>query len=354
MLFPESFVRDVSRLPGASYSFLRQLCSPDGARVRSWLEEQASRVSPELARRWADTLGSLDNRRFFQGYAEVLTTDLFARSGWTVEGLPWPGPALPVRDQSGRPFHVLVVAFVRQVRPAPDRAVLERLANAINRVGGRSRIIVCVRKWLPHDFDPEPVRRAIDLWLTDADRSTLNSRYATYDDEHTSLEFALTNAEGAQEDGVVLFSLGPFIAQRTIEILETRVVFELDAYAMGEEKRPVVLSCVADQPWCISDGYLRDLLLGKPLAQSTSETDGSYELTYGPAFSPSLFREPLYRGVSGLVLAERGESDSLDVHTRAYLSPWADVRIGPEALGCASLAADRLDGDRPILRWFGV
>jgi hypothetical protein len=354
MLFPESFVRDVSKLPGASYSFLRQVCSPDGERVRSWLEEEASRVSPTVAQRWADTLGSFDNRRFFQGYAEVITAALLTRSGWALEGLSGPGPTLPLRDPEGRAFDALVLAFVRQVRPVPDRVVLERLASAINRVGGRSRIIVCVRKWLPHDFDPEPVRRAIDLWLTDADRSSLNSRYATYDDEYTSLEFALTNAEGPFEHGVVLFSLGPFVAQRTIEILETRVVFELDAYRAGEPERPVVVSCVADQPWCISDGYLRDLLLGKPVAQSTSATDGSYELTYGPTFSPSLFREPLYRSVAGLVLAERTVTDSLDVRTRAYLSPWADTRISPEALACPSLALDRIDGDRPVLRWFGT
>jgi hypothetical protein len=354
MIFPESFVRDVSRLPGGSYSFLRQVCSPDGERVRSWLEEETSRASPPLARRWADTLGSFDNRRFFQGYAEVLTAALLSRSGWTLEDLSWPGPTLAVRDPGGRTFDTLVLAFVRQVRPVPDRTVLERLANAINRVGGRSRIVVCVRKWLPHDFDPEPVRRAIDLWLTDADRSSLNSRYATYDDEHTSLEFALTNAEGPFEDGVVLFSLGPFEAQRTIEILETRVVFELDAYRAGEGQRPLVLSCVADQPWCISDGYLRDLLMGKPVAQSTSGTDGSYELTYGPAFSPSLFRDPLYRSVGGLILTERTTSDALDVHTRAYLSPWAEERIEPSALDCPSLALDRLDGDRPVLRWFGA
>ena len=353
MLFPESFVRDVSKLPGASYTFLRQICSPDGERVRSWLEEEASRVATPIARRWADTLGSFDNRRFFQGYAEVLTAALLTRSGWTLEGLSEPADTLSVRDPQGSAFGALVLSFVRQVRPAPDRIVLERLANAINRVGGRSRIIVCVRKWLPHDFDPEPVRRAIDLWLTDADRSSLNSRYATYDDEHTSLEFALTNAEGPFEHGVVLFSLGPFEAQRTIEVLETRVVFELDAYRAGNQERPVLVSCVADQPWCISDGYLRDLLLGKPVAQSTSGSDGSYELTYGPTFSPSLFRDPLYRSVAGLVLAERSAADSLDVRTQAFLSPWADQRIAPEALACPSLALDRLDGDQPVLRWFG-
>jgi hypothetical protein len=353
MLFPESFVRDVSRLPGASYTFLRHVCSPDGERVRAWLEDEASRVSAPIARRWADTLGSFDNRRFFQGYAEVLTAALFTRSGWTLEGLSWPGPTLPVRDPDGRAFTALVLSFIRQVRPAPDRVVLERLANAINRVGGRSRIIVCVRKWLPHDFDPEPVRRAIDLWLTDADRSTLNSRYATYDDEHTSLEFALTNAEGPFEHGVVLFSLGPFEAQRTIEILETRVVYELDAHRAGDPERPVVVSCVADQPWSVSDGYLRDLLLGKPLAQSTSGGQGSYELTYGPNFSPSLFRDPLYRSVAGLVLTERTAADSLDVRTRAFLSPWADERLAPEALACPSLALDRFEGDNPVLRWFG-
>jgi hypothetical protein len=351
MLFPASFVRDISKLPGSTYSFVRQLCSPDGQRVRDWLEDQASRVAPPIARRWADTLGSLDNRRFFQGYAEVVSTALLARSGWTLDA-ELPGTTLPVRDPEGRSFDALVLGFVRQVRPGPDRGVLERLANAINRVGGRSRIIVCVRKWLPHDFDPEPVRRAIDLWLTDADRSTLNSHYATYDDEHTSLEFALTNAEGAFEDGVVLFSLGPFTAQRTIEILETRVVFELDTYRAGGRGRPVLVSCVADQPWCISDGYLRDLLFGKPLAQATSGDDGSYELTYGPAFSPSLFRDPLYRGVSGVVLSERAEADALDVRARAYLSPWADQRVGPQALDCPSLALDRVEGENPVLRWF--
>ena len=170
MLFSEATLDDLRRVPGSAHSFARQLAEPDGEPLRVWLEQAAS-LAPQTARdRWSETLTSLDNRRFFQGFAEAAATLQLQEGGWTLRDLQWPGPSLVMRHTDGRELDVLVLSFIRQVRPGPDAAMITRLRRALDRVGSRSRIAVLVRRWLPHDFDPEPVRRAIDLWLREVDR----------------------------------------------------------------------------------------------------------------------------------------------------------------------------------------
>ncbi len=350
-LFSDALLDDLRALPGASHCFLKQLAADDGADQRAWLDGRLQQASGSLRDRWADVLGSLDNRRFFQGYAELASTAVLQQVGWRVTDLVWPGPSLSARDPGGQPFQLMPLGFIKQVRPA-DRDAVARLAKALERVASRSRIAVLVRRWLPHDFDPEPVRRAIDMWLREVDRAGWEGRYAEYRDDHVSLEFALTGEQATEGQGVVALTLGPFDAHRVMQALERRLVYELDAWRLSAwAEQPVVVCCVADQPWALPQGYLREMLYGKPVRQSTQPWEPRYTTTFGPEFTPSLFRDPLYETLAGLVLIERQPGRTQPVATTSFVNPWCERPVSADALPGRVFAVHHLDGDRPVMAW---
>ncbi len=350
-LFPEALLTDLRRLPGANHTFARQVADVDGAPVRARLDAIADHVGPSVRDRWAESLGSLDNRRFFQGFAEAGTAGFLGAGGWTVPGLAWPGPGLLLRTPDGRALHGLVLSFIRQVRPQADRASIDRLRNALSRVGARSRVGLVIHRWLPHDFDPEPVRQAVDLWLREVERGSWTGRYAAYEDENISIEFSLTGETARRGQSVLAFALGPFQAHRVLEAVGSRMIDELDRLRIGGNKLPVVVCCVSDQPWRVPRGYLRELLYGRPTWQTTAGEAPSLESAFSPTDAPSLYRDPLYRSVSGVLFLERPADRPAEVRGRAYLNPWADAPLTPADLPCPTLGVIGHDGDLAILRW---
>lgn len=350
-LYTDQLLADLRALPGADHCFLKQLAAADGQADRAWLDTAVAQVGGAVADRWADVLGSLDNRRFFQGWSEVAASRLLVERGWRVTDLAWPGPCLAARDPEGRPYNVMVLGFVKQVRAA-DRRAIARLVRAVDRIGSRSRIAVLIRRWLPHDFDPEPVRRAIELWLREVDRSGWEGRYAEYRDEHVSLEFALTGETAGPGQGVVALTLGPYDAHRVLASVEQRLVYELDAYRLSAwSDQPVVVVCVANQPWSLPAGYLRELLYGKPEQQATQPWEPRYTATFGVEMTPSLFRDSLYATLAGLVLVERQPGQPAPTAPASFVNPWAHHALSPDALPGRVFAEHRRDGERRVMAW---
>lgn len=350
-LFSDALLSDLRAMPGASHSFLKQLADDDGQPHRAWLEDSVAQVGGAVADRWADVLGSLDNRRFFQGWAEVATSRILAERGWRITDLAWPGPSLAARDPQGRPFNVMVLGFVRQLRAADQKAV-QKLIRTLDRVGSKARIAILIRRWLPHDFDPEPVRRAIEMWLREVDRSGWDGRYAEYRDDNVSLEFALTGDQAREGQGVVALALGPYDAHRVLAQVEQRLVHELDTYRLSAwSDQPLLVACVCDQPWNLPRGYLRELLYGKPLAQATQPWEPRYTATFGPEMTPCLFRDPLYSTLAGVTLLERRTDQAAPSALRTYSNPWAHQVLGVDALPGRVFAEHRRDAGYPVMSW---
>ena len=352
-LFPKSVLDDVRRIPGARHTFLRHAAGGDGQAWRDFVDEEAEAVPEGLCDRWRDLLVSLDNRRFTQAYAELAAASMLRRSGWTAVGVRAPGPMLVFADPDGNEVDVAVLSFARQLRPRADRAVIDRLLRGLDRLNSRSRVAVVVRRWLPHDFDPEPVRRAIDMWLQEVDRGGWEGRYAAYDDESISLEFALTGGRATPERGVVAFSLGPMDALRTLEAVQAGLVTELDRWRHAvrpDPARPLLAVCACTQPWGLPRGYLREMLLGKPVRMTTGP-DG-FLVHYGIEQSPSLLRDPLQRGVQGIFFVDAPVESPESVAMRGYLNPWARTARDPAHFAFPTLATSRVADDGPVLRWF--
>lgn len=357
-LFPERLVSELAGLPGGTHTYLRQICAADGAEVRARLQRVVDRLGPPMEERAAELLSSLDNRKFFQGFAEIATLWVLDRAGWRVRSLHPPGPRIELRAPDGRTVFLSVLAFLHQTRPGGEEDTRQRLLDALNRIPTQHRFAVLVRRWLPHAFDPEPVRRAVELWLRQVDRGRWTGRYAAYEDEHIALEFGLTEERVPEGGNPVALSLGPFLAHRTLEVLEPRVVQELDRYFASRHRgEPLLLAAVADQPWALTPGYVRDFLYGRPTETRVDE-DGLTEV-YGAAPSPSVFRDPLYGGVAGFMLVDRRPVEASRVRARAWLNPWAHRPLPPTAFPVPTFAevpGTRASGGRAearVLRWSG-
>ena len=354
-LFFDASLAELSHLKGAEYSFLKQLAAPEGASTRAWLEGVGSTVGSAVSRRASDLLNSLDNLRFFQGFSELAVSEVLGASGWTVSDLNWPGPTLAAVSPDGILHNIIVLAFIRQVRLEPDRQTIQRLIRSLNRVNSRTRIAVHIQRWLPHDLDPEPIRRAVELWLRDVDRHGTQDRYAVYSDKHVSLEFALTAERAKGGQSVVAFTVPPCTGQRTTELVESRILAALDAHRLGPIcRQPALLACVAEQPWQLSRGWIREMMYGKPSWIGTQGSPPVFEAAFDENSDPGFFQDPLYRSVCGALMVDRSLSGPTP-RARAFLNPWATQPLSVDSLSrLQRMAPSRREDNHTVLHWLAA
>ncbi len=350
-LYPERLVTDLERLPGANHSYLKQVCSPDAVVLRGRLQRAVARGSELHRDRAVELLSSLDNRRFFQGFAELSTLGLLRPAGWTLQRLHAPGPRLEVRSPAGAAWVLGVLAFLHQTRPGGEASSRMTLRNGLGQVQGKHRFSVLIRRWLPHDFDAEPVRKAIEAWLGQVAQNRWEGRYAAYEDERVALEFCLTGEKVRKGEPLVAQILGPFLANRTLEAIEPRIVRELDRHnASALRDTPMILTCVADQPWALPPGYARDFLYGRPRAMLGGSAGETVTL-FSPTGSVAVFRDPTYRNVGAVLLVDRKPSEPGAITVRAWLNPWADRQLQASDLGIRCFGEDKTLSSTLTTEW---
>ncbi len=357
-LFSERLLEDMQRLPGAQHSFLHQLCGPRAGRHRSAVEGLLASAPGPLVDRARPLLTSLDNRRFFQGWSELASSAALSRGRLRVHDLVQPGSYLQARTPAGETVNVAVLSFIHKGRPAPDRASLRRLVAALNRVGSRQRLVVVVHGRLPHDFDSEEIRRAVDTWLGEVERGQWQGRYATFIDDKRGihLEFGLTGRT-TRKGPRVCIEMGPFPGPASLAAAEPRILGELERYQLGPHAgTPLLLVCASDRPWAVTPGYMRDFLYGLPQAMEGYRDGGAsdIELVYGDLPAPTLFRDPVYADLSGLVWLGRRAEDPVAADLQSYLNPWARRVLEPGLLPAHPVLGlhRKVDG-YAVLRWHG-
>ncbi|MCP4809218.1 MAG: hypothetical protein GY913_12615 [Proteobacteria bacterium] len=356
-IFDNALLVELQALGGASHSFLKQVCSQDAAPLRDALSN-ALRSVPEPARsRLADLLRSLENRRFFQGFAELAALDGLLRSGWTVEDSDASGRLSMFRPE-GRPCNLQVLSFLNPGHPGRDREAVQKLEQVLDRVYSKLKFAVFVRRSLPQVFDPEPVRQAVELWLREVEAGRWESRYAAYEDETVALEFGLIGdlerpARVDRQGHPVVMTLGPFTGGRRMGLVERRIIQELDRYRMGPYgTEHTCVIAVADRPWGIARGTMREFLYGKPDMVS-SDPEVGWEATLSNAPEPCLFKDPLYAPVEGVMLLSRSPDEALAIGGRAWSNPFAERPLEAHETPFETVAEVRRDNGCPVLRRTG-
>jgi hypothetical protein len=344
-------------MPGASHSFLRQICEPEAHSVRDGIEAALARLSPELRESLQGRLSSLDNRAFFQGFAELATADALRRVGWQI-GLGSDGRRLRGIRPGGSSCKILVLGFIHSQRPEMDQEGVRKLIQALERVSTTLRFAVFLRRWLPPNFDPEPVRRAVELWLGECEDGAWDGTQAAYEDEGVALEFKLSGGSIRDGQSPISLTIGPFVASRVMMVLEQRVILALDRDRLvsgGDES--VLVAAVADQPWQLSRGYVREFLYGKPRFMTTAtggDQGPQWEAGLSPDQEPCLFKDPVYRSVTGVMLLERLPSQALRMRGRGYSNPFAIAPINPQEAPGPMLHRHRSSEGLPVMRWEDV
>jgi hypothetical protein len=299
-------------------------------------------------------MSSLDNRRFFQGFAELATAQLLEQAGWDVEVGDGQHAALRVSQSGLEPVNVMVLAFIQPHDPQMDPATLNRLRQALTRVRSDLRFSVFVRRWLPTDFNPEPVRQAVDLWLQEVEAGRWEGLFATYEDAGVSLEFGLSGERAAEHQSTVVMVLGPFLTGRSVQRLEHSLVRRLDRYRMSPiGTQPLLVATVANRPWSLSRGYVREFLYGKPRWVATNKAD---EVPWKACLSleqdPCLFKDPLYSTVTGLLMLERDPLQSTALQGRAYANPFSEQVLAVQDFPFPVLAeSGREEDGAVVLSW---
>jgi hypothetical protein len=262
--------------------------------------------------------------------------------------LRYQAPYLEVQDPIGQVFSLAVLAFLQQRRPGGEEGLHKRLKNALDRAAARQRFAVLIRRWLPPELDPEPIRRAVELWQQQLENGQWQGRYATYEDDNISLEFSLTGEPVASGRSPVAFCLGPFFAHRTMEVLEPRVITELDYYRISSfRKQPLLLACVTDQKWLVNDNYFLEFFYGRPSSVISSPNGLLREYTGNGV---CLFRDPLYPMLSGVWLLDRDPMLPVELRARSFLNPWSQVRLSTSPVRCFG-ELPQLAGSS--VRWLG-
>ena len=323
-LFSEPFVEKIRAMPQECTSFLGEICSPPAQRVRDILDRALAGLRPEIATGISARMSSLDDRRFFQGFAELATAQVLERSGWTVDTGQSDHISFRVSLPDARPINVMVLAFIQPQSANLDTASVTRLKGALSRVRSDLRFSVFVRRWLPPRFDAEPIRQAVDLWLQEVEAGRWEGQFATYEDEGIQLEFSLSGRRAESDQSPVVMVLGPFTTGRSVQRLEANIVRRLDHYrmsAIGEQ--PVLLASVANRPWELSRGYVHELLYGKSRWVETSPGSAAdWKACMSLDREPCVFKDPLYRPVTGMLMLERDPLNPTGLTGRAYSNPF--------------------------------
>jgi hypothetical protein len=353
-LFSDPFVEKIRAMPDECSSFLGELCSPSAERVRSLLDKALTSLRPELATGISARMSSLDNRRFFQGFAELATAQVLEQAGWDVQVGDGQHAALRVSRNGGVPVNVMVLAFIQPHDPQMDPATIERLRQALARVRSDLRFSVFVRRWLPTGFNPEPVRQAVDLWLQEVEAGRWEGHFAGYEDAGVSLEFSLSGERADESQSPVVMVLGPFLTGRSVQRLEHSLVRRLDRYRMSSfGNQPLLVATVANRPWALSRGYVREFLYGKPRWVAT---DKAAKVPWKACLSlerdPCVFKDEHYQTVAGLLMLERDPLQAAGLQGRAYANPFAEHVLQVDDLPFPVLAeSSREEDGAVVLSW---
>ena len=151
-------------------------------------------------------------------------------------------------------------------------------------------------------------------------------------------------------EGAVAFLIAPDNGLRTMEVIETRLVYELDTLLSKAAKgTQVMTSLVTNASWTLPPGTVRSLFYGRPLWQVANGHRSDQRFGFELGTEPALFHEPHYAAIAGTLMIDR--PNERGPCGRAYLNPWASQTLDSDDVACATFSSDQADGDFRVMHW---
>lgn len=339
-LFTDEFRAELARLPSPHPSFLVSLCTRDEAAIQTFrgqIEAWFDHLKDDARLAFQPRLTSLDNDRFFQAFAEMVLHEALVRGGRQV--LTWPEDAdepLSVSlGEGGEVFQLLVQSYIPEVQVRGGMTAFRHLLRELQEIEHHFFFSVYLKRWLPYNFDPRPIRRALEVWLNSLDEGLWEGKYAEYRDEHIHLEFSIL--ERAQEDRkhLVRFRIPPLRTPALLQDLQALILDRLRTASLPDPDMPMVLAVFGNEGWGLPDGYLHDFLYGKCAGAFNWQTlsGRSERLKFVRRQVKGAFlARPELAALSAIMFCDKEwERDRVVFTMRLFHSPWARAPLKPEA-----------------------
>lgn len=351
-LYSDTLLNDLAGKKGSADSILSQMAAGPSRHILHHISALFDGAAAPVQDRWSESLRSTDNRKFFQGFGEAISAAFLARAGWRIVDVCSPRPCLVLEHPDGRVLRIVTLAFLKNPPREEDAEARATLARVVNRADSNKRITILVHKWDPHKFDPEPVRRCVDIWLDAIRKGEWTGRCASYEDDYIKLEFRRTDDDTCRGGGAVSFLLAPSNGLHTMDVVESRLVYELDQIMeRSPQDTSLMLSLVTNTTWGLPPGLVRSLFYGRPVWTMADGTPDHRRYGFQLGEEPALFQEGQYAGLSGTLVVDQPEGRG--PCGRAYLNPWSNRPLNGSDVACAVFEKEREEEESGfrVMRW---
>ena len=363
VLYPKELREQLQALPRPHPAFLVSLLTREEPAIQTFrrqLEDWWGHIREPARPAYSERLRSLDNDTFFQSFAEVAVHEIFRYHDIQVSQYPdRSGGTMWAKagDDASR-FGIGVQAYLPEVQIRGSLSVYRHLIRELNQIHHHYYFSVYLKRWLPYDFDPRPIKRALEVWLDSLDDGSWHGKYAEYRDDNIHLEFSILDKLNEDHRELVRFRISPL---RTPEVLDRiasavrDVADEADEDGLGDV--PLVATVFSNEDWALPENFLQDYVYGK--------ADYSFQWTTHAGRRERLkayrrdgakygvFCREEMNPVAALVLCDKEwERDKVVFSLRVFHNPWSRVKIPSEYFGdFAQYRPFDIEGDTTYLGW---
>ncbi len=364
-LYTEEFLSQFEDTSGPQTAFVVNLCTrpePQIEGFRQQIEDWYAHLREDARPYYRERLSSLDNPTFFQAFSELVLHELFLNHEmkvltYPVEDAETLAVALPGGEGS---FSLAVQSFIPEVQVRGSMQPFRRLLRELKEIEHRFMFSVYLKRWLPYNFDPKPIRRALEAWLNSLEDTNWEGKYAEYRDDHIHLEFSILDRLRQPRADLVKFRITPLRAPSVLASLGTVIEDKVQrCVAEAGEDTPLVMALFGNEEWDLPVSYIEDFLYNKAnftfnwtTRHGRRERLRSFKAN---GRANALFSRASCRALSAIALIDkRWERDRAVFSMRLYHNPWCAVPLSPEVFhGFAQFKVmpSGEHGDETIMAW---
>ncbi len=341
-LFTEEFLAGIEEVPTPSQSFVVTLCQRNEPAILAFKEQidgWFGRLREDAQDHYRERLQSLDNQEFFQAFTEMVLHELALNNSMKILTYPdTENESLAIALPNGHgSFAAAVQSFIPEIQVRGSMRPFRRLLRELGGIEHRFLFSVYLKRWLPFDFDPQPIRRALEVWLNSLEDTNWEGKYAEYRDDHIHLEFSILDRLRQPRTDLVKFRITPLRTPHVLIKLGAVVEERLQALvAQAGQDTPLVLVLFGNEEWDLPANYLEDFLYNKANFTFNWTTRGGRTecvKRYQPnGRGEAIFAQPQARLLSAVLMIDKTwERDRAVFSMRVYHNPWCEKPLPVEA-----------------------
>jgi len=340
-LFNDEYFAGLEDLPATHPSFVAALCrrsEPAIQAFRTQIETWFGNLRDDAQPIYRERLVSLDNPTFFQAFTELVLHEIMVSNSMRVLSYPVEDAeamAISLADGTGS-FAVAVQSFIPEVQIRGSMKPFRQLLRELKGIEHRFLFSVYLKRWLPFQFDPTPIRRALEVWLDSLEDTNWEGKYAEYRDDHIHLEFSILDRLRKPARDLVKFRITPL---RTPSVLHSlgRVIEEKVERVVAQvgNETPLVLSLFGNEEWDLPASYLEDFFYNKANFSFHWTTRGGrrerLKSFRANGRADAVFARPGCRALSAVMMVDKQwERDRPVYSLRVFHNPWCTMPLSAD------------------------